>query len=83
MDAVREVSVIGIPHETWGETGCAIVALKEGVDITLEAIVAHCEGQLAKFKQPTKLIMIDTLPRNATGKVLKYQLREKYGAAGS
>ena len=81
MDAIREVSVIGIPHDTWGETGCAIVAPKDGVEITLESIVAHCEGQLAKFKQPTKLIMIDALPRNATGKVLKYQLREKFSKA--
>lgn len=78
LDAIREVSVIGVPDESWGETGCAIVALKDGHDLDLEILQAYCDGKLAKYKQPTRLEFVDALPRNATGKVLKYQLRETY-----
>jgi len=78
MEAIGEVSVIGVKHPDWGETGCAVVALKEGQSLSLDEIIAFCEGKLAKYKHPSHLEFVDALPRNATGKVLKFQLREKY-----
>jgi fatty-acyl-CoA synthase len=68
--------VIGVADERWGETGCAVVALQEGADLTPDAILAHCRGQLARFKQPSHVVFVDELPRNATGKVLKFELRQ-------
>jgi len=76
--AIREVAIIGLPHEKWGETGCAVVALKSGAALTLTEVVAHCGDRLARFKLPTRLEFVEALPRNATGKVLKFELRAKY-----
>ena len=76
LEAIREVAVIGVPDERWGETGCAVVALKEGVDLAAEDILAHCRPQLARFKQPNHVVFVEELPRNATGKVLKFELRK-------
>ncbi len=73
---ILEVAVIGYPDEKWGEVGCAVVVLKRGCTLSLEDITAHCEGQLAKFKHPKHMVEVDTLPRNATGKVLKFELRQ-------
>jgi len=76
LDAIREVAVIGVPDERWGETGCAVVALKEEVSLTADDILAHCRPKLARFKQPAHVVFVDALPRNATGKVLKFELRK-------
>lgn len=76
LDAVAEVAVIGVTDEKWGETGCACVALKPGASLTLEEVQAACRGELAKFKHPGRLHVVDALPRNATGKVQKFRLRE-------
>jgi fatty-acyl-CoA synthase len=75
LDEIREVAVIGVPDEKWGETGCAVVALKEGAELTAEAIRAHCQPKLARYKQPHHVVFVEALPRNATGKVLKFELR--------
>jgi fatty-acyl-CoA synthase len=75
LDAIREVAVIGVPDERWGETGCAVVALQDQADLTVEDILAHCRPKLARFKQPARVVFVDALPRNATGKVLKFELR--------
>ena len=56
--------------------GCAVVALKDGMELSLDDVLAHCQGKLAAFKQPAHLAFVDALPRNATGKVLTFQLRE-------
>ncbi|MFV2089366.1 MAG: long-chain fatty acid--CoA ligase [Pseudomonadales bacterium] len=76
LEAIREVAVIGVPNERFGETGCAVVALKEGAALTTEEILEHCRGFLARFKQPNHVVFTDALPRNATGKVLKFELRQ-------
>lgn len=78
LPAIREVAVIGLPDPKWGETGCAVVALKDGHALTIEDIAAHCANRLAKFKIPVRLELVDALPRNATGKVLKFELRAQY-----
>lgn len=76
LDAIAEVAVIGVPDERWGEAGCAVVSLKEGYELTMDDISAHCETRLAKFKRPVHMVITDALPRNATGKVLKFELRK-------
>ncbi|MEP1230601.1 MAG: long-chain fatty acid--CoA ligase [Litorimonas sp.] len=72
---IVEVSVIGVSDTRWGETGCVIAVFKDGQTMTLEAILAHLSGRLAKYKQPSYLHIVDALPRGGTGKVLKFELR--------
>ena len=75
---VADAAIIGVPDERWGEVGLAIVVRKP--DETLEEgdVIQHCLGQLAKFKVPQAVAFIDVLPRNATGKVLKRELRVQF-----
>jgi fatty-acyl-CoA synthase len=77
MPEIVEVAVVGMAHEVWGETGCVFVVPKEGAEISLLDIQAFCADKLAKYKQPSHMVIVEALPRNATGKVLKYQLREQ------
>ncbi len=76
MQEIAEVAIIGIPDEKWGEAGCACVVFRQEKNLDLADLVAHCKGRLATYKQPTHMLVLDELPRNATGKVLKYQLRQ-------
>ena len=74
LDGVLENAVIGVPNEKWGEVGRAYVVLKEGANLDDQAIIDHCESQLARYKVPKEVRLTDELPHNATGKVLKHQL---------
>ncbi|MEI3598044.1 MULTISPECIES: class I adenylate-forming enzyme family protein [unclassified Oceanobacillus] len=75
---VADVAVIGLPHEKWGEIPIAIIVLGEGESANQEEIIDFCSGKLAKYKIPHRVDFVDELPRNLQGKLLKYQLREKY-----
>ena len=82
MKGVKESAVIGVPHADFGEAVIAVIVpdsadLDTGVP-TAEEIIAHCKTQLADFKAPKRVEVIDTLPRNAMGKVQKNRLREQY-----
>lgn len=77
MPEVLEAAVIGVPDPQWGETPVAVVALRPGETLALEALQAHCRRQLAGFKVPKRLALHDSLPRNPSGKVLKRVLREQ------
>ena len=78
LPEVAEAAVIGIPDRRWGETGMAVLVLKKGKTLENKAVIAHCRKNLAKFKVPHAVEHIDVLPRNATGKVLKRVLRDRF-----
>ena len=80
--AIAEVGVIGEPDTQWGEQVVAVVALKPGQSLTLEELRAFAEDSLAHYKLPKRLEIVKALPRNATGKILKYQLRQTLSKGG-
>ena len=72
---ILEAAVVGVPHEVYGEVPKAFIVLKEGQTLTEAAITNYMKTQLAKYKVPAEVEFIDSLPRNASGKVLKHTLR--------
>jgi fatty-acyl-CoA synthase len=76
-DDIAEVAVLGLPDEKWGEAVTAVVALHEGKSLTLEELRAFSEPFLARYKLPLRLHLVDELPRNPAGKVLKFVLKEE------
>jgi fatty-acyl-CoA synthase len=76
--SVSEVAVVGVPHERWVEAVLAVVVLKQGHAVGEEVIVAHCKRCLAHFKVPKRVIFVDKLPKNPSGKLLKRELRQAY-----
>jgi fatty-acyl-CoA synthase len=76
-EAIAEVAVIGLPDEKWGEAVTAIAALHKGQTLTLEQLREFAEPLLAKYKLPLRLHLVDALPRNPAGKVLKFVLKEE------
>jgi len=77
LPQVQDAAVIGVPDAHWGERPVAVVVVKAGQALTLEALQAHCRRKLAGFKVPKQLIVRTDLPRNPSGKVLKRVLREE------
>jgi len=75
--AVRECAVAGVPDERWGEATCAFLVLREPGDeaVLMQRIQALCRTELADYKRPKLFRLVDALPRNANGKVLKRELR--------
>mgnify|MGYP001068367282 CR=1 FL=1 len=78
IDGVLEAAVIGIPSDRWGEAGLAVLVVTEGAEIDRISVQSFCAQRLAKFKVPFDIAVIDALPRNATGKVLKRELRDRF-----
>ena len=74
---VADVAVIGVPSDKWGETGLAVIVKKDPA-VTESDIIAHCDGKLARFKMPGGIRFIDVIPRNASGKALKRDLRIQF-----
>jgi len=75
---VREVAVIGVPDEKWGESIKAVVSLNPGHTVTEEELISFCKENIASFKKPKSIDFVDELPKNNYGKILKRELRAKY-----
>ena len=76
--AVADVAVIGVPSERWGEEVKAIAVLAPGKTASADELIDWCKGRIAAYKRPRSVDFIEVLPRNASGKVLKRELREAY-----
>ena len=74
---IVEVAVVGHPDERWGEVPHAFIAVRPGSELTAADVVEFCRGRLAKFKIPAHTTIVDALPRTASGKVIKRELRTK------
>jgi fatty-acyl-CoA synthase len=77
---VQEVAVFGIPHSVWVEAVVAAVVIRDGVILAEEDLIAHCRAHLAGFKTPKRVFFVDALPKNPSGKLLKRELRTRFGA---
>ena len=76
-DGIAECAVIGVAHDKWGETPLAVIVPKQGADLTETGIIEFCRGRIARYKCPTRVAFVETLPRNASGKVQKHVLRDR------
>ena len=72
---IVEVAVVGVADRTWGEAVAAVVSLEAGAEMTVDSLKAWCEGKLSGYKIPKKLVITESLPRNAMGKVTKPALK--------
>jgi fatty-acyl-CoA synthase len=75
LPGIVEAAIVGVPDPKWGESGVAVVVLEADSDLDQATLIQHCVERLAKFKVPARMHVMDVLPRNATGKVLKRELR--------
>ena len=80
--AVLAAAVVAMPDPKWGETPCAFLEIKSGVEVTSDEIIAHCKKHLAGFKVP-KVVVFGELPKTSTGKIQKFELRKKVGSVGA
>lgn len=76
LDAVGSVAVIGVPDERWGEVPRAVVLLREGARLTEEQLRSYLEGKLARYKIPKSVVFVTEMPRTASGKIRKAELRK-------
>lgn len=78
--AISEASVVGLPDDQWGEIVKAVIVLNEGAEVTESEIISYCGERLAGFKKPKSVDFWESLPKSSTGKILKRDIRKKYGA---
>jgi long-chain acyl-CoA synthetase len=76
-EQVKEAAAIGVPDEYRGETVKAFVALKEEDAVSEEDLIAHCKEQMADYKYPRQIKFLEELPKTATGKFLRRELRDE------
>ena len=76
-EKINDAGVIGIPSQKWGESPLAVIVRADD-SLTADDVIRHCEGKLAPFKAVKAVEFIDVIPRNASGKILKRELRELY-----
>ena len=78
LAGVSEVAVIGLPHPYWVEAVTAVVVVKGGHSLDEAAVLEHCRATLARFKVPRRVVFVDSLPKNPSGKLLKRELRGQW-----
>jgi len=78
LDGVSEVAVIGLPDPHWVEAVTAFVVVKQGAKLNEAVVMAHCDQHLGRYKRPKRVFFIEAMPKNASGKVMKRELRLKY-----
>ena len=78
---VEEAAIIGVADLEWGEEVRAVV-VRKSAEVSAGELMAHCGERLASFKRPRSVVFVEELPRNGMGKVLKGELRERYGGTG-
>ncbi|MCW3010458.1 MAG: acyl-CoA synthetase, partial [Solirubrobacterales bacterium] len=81
--AVAEVAVVGLPHERWIEAIAAVVVARQGEEVDPDALIAFAKERLAAHKVPKSVHVVDALPKNPSGKLLKRELRQELGGHGS
>jgi fatty-acyl-CoA synthase len=75
---VSEVAVVGLPHPRWVEAVVAVIVVKSGCTLTEAQVLAQAQAKLASFKAPKRIVFVEALPKNPSGKLLKRQLREAH-----
>jgi fatty-acyl-CoA synthase len=74
-ESIEEVAVVGVPDDEFGQRLKAFVVLRDGAQLSEDAVQAYVKANLARYKVPREVVFLDELPRNATGKVLKRELQ--------
>ena len=80
LPEVGSVAVIGVVDHKWGEVPRAIVTLLEGASLTEEQLRSHLEGRLARYKIPKSVVFVEEMPRTASGKIRKVELRKQFAS---
>lgn len=80
LDGVAEVAVFGVSHPRWIEAVVAAVVPTEDMSLTIDAVIGHARAHLAGYKCPKYVVLVDTLPKSPSGKVLKRELRQHYAS---
>ncbi|WES63387.1 long-chain fatty acid--CoA ligase [Microbacter sp. GSS18] len=79
IEGISGVAVVGVPDERWGEVPWAVVTVREGAEVDTETVRERLDGVLARYKLPKNVVVVDDLPRTASGKIRKADLRERFG----
>lgn len=79
LESIASVAVFGVSDDRWGEVPRAAVVVREGHELTEQDVLSYLDGRLARYKIPKSVVFVDEMPRTASGKVRKPQLRAQYG----
>ena len=76
LDGVRDVQVVGVPSAKYGEEVCAFVTLKDGFSYSAQDVIDFCRGKISRYKIPKYVAFVEGYPMTASGKIMKFKLRE-------